>query len=506
MFRNKIGVSPPFINTFSFLAMRKIKICTLLITTYLSAFYAYASNVDYSKGVFFVNEDWYGHQNSTINYLLPDEADGQYWHYRVFQTENPGHELGCTNQFGDIWLGKFYLIAKQEKDPGASIIGGRITVADASTMKMLYQSPIIDPSGAQCDGRGFVGVDAHKGYISSSNGVWIFNLDTFTIEGQVEGTANPNAGDDKPNTDPTGSLYHGQSGSMVMAEGKVFVAHQQEGLLAIDPTTDKVVGKISMDIIETGAGIGSVIKSKDGNLWLSVAKNTQGTGATLPYLVKVDPTTLATELVPVPEGMYPPSNTWYAWTPDAFCASAKTNSLYWKGGPNRWFSGTKIYRYDIDTKELRQIIDLEADNENWKLYGCSMRLHPLTDEIYMSLYHDFGTPSYITRRYTSEGHKIKDYDMIMNYWFPSLPVFPQTDGVSSAITDPMMSSMEIYVSDQSLIVIGAKGMDVDIYKPDGRKVGSFKSWDDTCALQLHLSKGFYIAKVGNLTKKFHWNF
>lgn len=43
----------------------------------------------------------------------------------------------------------------------------------------------------------------------------------------------------------------------------------------------------------------------------------------------------------------------------------------------------------------------------------------------MALYHEFGTPTYITRRYSPAGEKIRDYEMIMNYWFPSLPLFPQ---------------------------------------------------------------------------------
>ena len=82
-----------------------------------------ATETDYSTGVFIINEDWYGHQNSTVNYLEPDDPDGDYWHYRVIQTENPGRELGCTNQFGQLWRGRLYLIAKQEKDPGADITG-----------------------------------------------------------------------------------------------------------------------------------------------------------------------------------------------------------------------------------------------------------------------------------------------------------------------------------------------------------------------------------------------
>ena len=90
---------------------------------------AAASSPDYTKGVFIVNEDWYGHNNSTLNHLDPDNPDGDYWTYRVIRHENEGMELGATNQFGAIFQGRFYLIAKQAKDPGADITGGRITIA-----------------------------------------------------------------------------------------------------------------------------------------------------------------------------------------------------------------------------------------------------------------------------------------------------------------------------------------------------------------------------------------
>ncbi len=462
---------------------------SLIICTFLSAAMVQpiaAQERDYTKGIIWVNEDWYGHQNSTVNYLLPDDPEGNYWRYRIIQTENPGKELGCTNQFGAIWHDRLYLIAKQEKDPGASVTGGRITVADAKTMKILHQQTLIDPSGAQCDGRGFLGVDEHKGYISSSNGVWIFDLDTFTVTGQIKGSANPNAGgdNDKPNTDPTGSLYHGQSGMMVAAEGKVFVAHQQFGLLIVDPSIDEVIETISMDIVQERAGIGSIVKSKDGYLWLSVAKNLQGTGAFLNYIVRIDPKTLQYEIVTVPEGMYPPSNSWYAWTPDAFVASTVQNCLYWKGGPNRWFTGTKIYKFDCDTRTQSLFIDLEEEGANWKLYGCAIGVHPTTDEIYMALYHEFGTPTYITRRYSPTGEKIQDYEMIMNYWFPSLPLFPVNNN------DEDDDSEVEYVGEDT----SDKG---ELYNLQGIVIShniSLGKWDS-------ISKGVYIWKSGDKSKK-----
>lgn len=455
-----------------------------------------ADKVDYTNGVIFVNEDWYGHQNSTLNFLIPDDPDGNYWRYRVVQTENPGVELGCTNQYGALWNGKLYLIAKQDKDPGASITGGRITVVDAKTMKVLHQQSLIDPSGAQCDGRGFVGVDEHKGYVSTSNGVWVFDLDTYTVTGQVEGSANPNAGggNDRPNTDPTGGLYHGQSGMMVSAVGKIFVAHQQYGMLVVDPAQDKVIDILSMDIVQKGAGIGSIVKSKDGYLWLSVAKNIQGTGSFLNYIVKVNPETMAYEIIGIPEGMYPPSNSWYAWTPDAFVASSVQNCLYWKGGPNRWFTGTKIYKYDIDKKEQTLFVDLEAEDANWKLYGCSIGVHPLTDEIYMSLYHEFGTPTYITRRYSPKGEVIRDYEMIMNYWFPSLPLFPQVQE-DSGIRNIKDCGYKIYFENGILHADIPESAEMHVYNISGRQVAVFSLTQGHNSVELNLSQGIYIIRI-----------
>lgn len=394
--------------------------------------------VDYTAGVFIVNEDWYGHQNSTVNYFLPDAPAGENWHYRVFQNENPGRELGCTNQFGAIWNGRFYFIAKQERDPGAEITGGRITVADAKTMKCLFQSVNIDPTGEQCDGRGFVGVTASKGYISSSHGVWVFDLDNYKVLGQIPGTENPNGHSTGGNTNAAGALYHGQCGSMVLADGRVFVAHQAYGLLVIDPDRDEVTDKISMDIVSPGAGIGSVVKAADGNLYLSVCEDIDGMGAMLPEIVRVNPSTLETAVINLPEGIYPPASSWYAWTPDGFCASSSTNVLYWNGGENNWFSAQQIFKYDIDAGTFGRIIDLEHETGEevpWKLYGCSMRVHPQTDELYMSLYHEFGTPVYVLRRYDGDGNRLAEYGMIENYWFPSLPVFPTDPNNQSSIFD-----------------------------------------------------------------------
>ncbi len=409
-------------------------------------------NNDYSQGVFIVNEDWYGHQNSTVNFLT---SDGE-WIYRVVQKENPGKQLGCTNQYGQIYGDRFYLVAKQEKDPGASITGGRFTVCDARTMKVICQLPYIaqNEKGASiADGRGCLGVDENKVYISTSNGIYIFDTHALKIAGKVNGSDNPYAKPDGSgdNTDPgNASLYQGQVGSMVRVDDNVFAVHQSAGVLVIDPSLDKVRKVIDftamlddfnqyldnnnmMNPKETSTlpyPGSSITMSRDGYVWVPVAKGKGGMGSTWPFLVRIDPHTLETKVIYIDpaEGMYPPANSWYAWTPDGFCASNVENALYWNGGPNSWFSNFMIFKYDIDTGTTRMIVNLNTlDDEGWKLYGCSMRPDPVTGDLYMSLFHQFGDPTYLTRKTDKDGNKIADYSMIQDYWFPSLPVFPDNE-------------------------------------------------------------------------------
>lgn len=361
--------------------------------------------VDYTNGVFIVNEDWFGHQNSTLNFI---SNDGE-WTYRVIQKENPGKELGATAQYGTIYGDKFYIISKQEKDPGASIVGGRLTIADAKTLKIEKQLTTFATNSegkSIADGRSFLGVDETKAYIGTTNGIYILDLTTNEIKGQISG-AEGSATD----------LYSGQIGNMVRVDNKVYAVHQTKGLIVIDAITDKVKKVIPA---EEGWGFGSVVLSKDGNLWLSLADK-NGSGKADTRIVKLDPKSHKKEVITLPEGMFGPANSWYAWTPDGFCASTQQNILYWNGGESSWFSNKTIFKYDIDKKECTKFI---AIDDPWKIYGCSMRVHPVTDELYVSLYQDFGNQSYTLRKYDTTGTIIKEYPMIANYWFPSLPVFP----------------------------------------------------------------------------------
>lgn len=438
---------------------------------YLPALTSEPVQVDYSKGTFIVNEDWYGHQNSTLNFLTDDGE----WIYRVIQKENPGVEIGATAQYGAIYGDKFFVMAKQPKDPGASITGGRITVCDAKTMKVLKQieNIAVDDKGSSiADGRGFLGVDEHKAYVGSSNGIYVLDLDSLKITGCVSGAGNDS-------DDPYQQLYGGQIGNMVRVNDRVFAVHQKNGLLIINPATDEVEKTVEAP---EGWGFGSVVLSKDGNLWLSLAASS-GSGQADTRIVKLNPATLEQTIIECPEGIFGPANTWYAWTPDCFCASKQNNVLYWNGGNSSWFSGKTIYKYDIDSNTFSTFIDYNNDPDGWQIYGCSFRVNPVTDEAIVSLYKGYGDPTYVVRKYNNEGKQTAEYSMISNYWFPSLPVFPDNEAPDVADISP------VSITTEDSTTVSLKDVATDADNMDAAIVKTVKKVSDEKVLKAEMADG-----------------
>lgn len=438
---------------------------------YLPALTSEPVQVDYSKGTFIVNEDWYGHQNSTLNFLTDDGE----WIYRVIQKENPGVEIGATAQYGAIYGDKFFVMAKQPKDPGASITGGRITVCDAKTMKVLKQieNIAVDDKGSSiADGRGFLGVDEHKAYVGSSNGIYVLDLDSLKITGSVSGAGNDS-------DDPYQQLYRGQIGNMVRVNDRVFAVHQKNGLLIINPATDEVEKTVEAP---EGWGFGSVVLSKDGNLWLSLAASS-GSGQADTRIVKLNPATLEQTIIECPEGIFGPANTWYAWTPDCFCASKQNNVLYWNGGNSSWFSGKTIYKYDIDSNTFSTFIDYNNDPDGWQIYGCSFRVNPVTDEAIVSLYKGYGDPTYVVRKYNNEGKQTAEYSMISNYWFPSLPVFPDNEAPVVADISP------VSITTEDSTTVSLKDVATDADNMDAAIVKTVKKVSDEKVLKAEMADG-----------------
>lgn len=152
--------------------------------------------------------------------------------------------------------------------------------------------------------------------------------------------------------------------------------------------------------------------------------------------------------IPTSDGIEEIPNSWYAWTADGFCASTKENKIYWKGqGSGSWFTGYKIFCYDIDKDSFYQVFDFsKLDKGDWRLYGTGFRIDPVDDNMYCFLYHEFLNPEHELAVIKTDGRGDTNGTMVgrypyekVNYWFPALPVFP--DNMAPTITDGLPSEI-----------------------------------------------------------------
>lgn len=214
---------------------------------------AWPQNMDYTKGWWMLNEDWYGTDNSSIAFV-PDNGERAYT--RAFRRANPGKALGITSQFGTVFADKLLVVNKQPAGPS-----GVLTVADASTLKLTGGVEI------PANGRAVAGYDSHKAYVSTSNGLYPVDLDNLKAGEPVQGTTSDSG------------LYSGQLGEMTVRGDSVFVAAQGRGVLVIDATTDKLVAEIDIPDILT------VMRSGSGTIY-AVTPNRTG------QFAAIDPETL----------------------------------------------------------------------------------------------------------------------------------------------------------------------------------------------------------------------
>ena len=361
------------------------------------------ATIDYTQGVFIVNEDRFGHRNSTTNYLT---RDGKFVY-------NNTTEIGATACFGAAWGNRYYIIAKQAKDGGAKVEGGRITICDANTMRIIKQ--IKDINGNE-DGRSFCGVDEHKAYVSTSKGIYTLNLDELTVGAAVK---NADGGDAELE----------ECGNMVRLGDYVYATEYGKSLRIIDCNTDRIAATIT-------AKVYSITMSKDGQLWVSTDKG----------ISRVNTESRQLEEITLPSGISVPANSSFAWTPDGFCASLQNNVIYWTSTSGK--NTPLIFKYDIDNNKFAKVVDLTNDPENRSIYGCSFRVDTKTDNLYLTAAVGYNN-DYKVRRYNADGKQLAEYvmdDKDKNYWFPGMFVFPDTE-------DPIVGNIDAVTVEENKDVV-----------------------------------------------------
>lgn len=371
------------------------------ISSTMTAVSPYISSTNFTNGYFIVNEEWFGHTNGSVNFV---DNNGNV-NYRVYSNANNNQAFGATTQYGTIYGDKFYFISKQAADGGDTQYtpGGKLVVANASTMQKIAGFNNIGGG----DGRSFVGVNEHKGYIGASNGIYTFDIDNLSV-----GSLIPTTGG--------GSQYAGQIGNMIRTSQYVFAVKQAAGILVINPNTDTVVATIA-------GSFHSIVQAKDGSIWTVQDQK----------VVNINPVTFAKTEYAIPTTKY--IGAWGAWNAGSFTASNQQNALYWINSINSFASGTQIVKFDVNTKTFNEnFAAIPGQTGTYKQipYGAALRVNPVTDEIILNTtesgygahyqknwIHTFNNTGTLTNTKV-----LNDY-----YWFPAITVFPDT-------TNPVVSN------------------------------------------------------------------
>lgn len=365
---------------FGFLKKKYMKKFLLSIFTIVAIQTSFAQTKEYTNGVFILNEDWFGHANGSINFMNPDYSID----YNIYKTANTNEELGVTPPFATIYGDNFFIVSKQ---------GNRLVVADSKT---LQKKASFETIGG--DGRSFVGVDAKTGYLGTSSGLYLFDIENLKLGSLIEGA------------DKFGALAN-----IIRTSTYVFAVTQKGGILVIDPNTHKIKQTIAGSFI-------SVIQSKDGNVW----------GALANKLVKINPVTLETTEISIPTKTIP--NTWGAWNAGSFSASTQENSIYFFPGAG-WSVSPTIVKYDVDKNEFNEnfaTIPGQDTNPKQMPYGAGLRVDPRTDELIIITTTSQYNKHWI-HKFDNKGNLTKTIPLTDYYWFQSLPVFP--DNAAPIIND-----------------------------------------------------------------------
>lgn len=341
--------------------------------------------IDYTKGVLWLNEEWFGHNNGSINFI----DDNYNVTYKAYERENPWQSFGATSQFATVYGGKLIVMSKLAKDGGdPREAGGRVVIADAKTLKTIAR--FTDIGG---DGRACVGVSPEKIYLGHNAGIRVLRIDgdNYTLDAEdIEGIKGKNA-------------YSGQVGDMVKAGKYVFAIQQSTGIHVIDTETDKLVKTIA----ETA--VAGVVQSADGNVWVAAGKK----------LYCYDSETL--ELIDTKEIQQSITCGWGAWKSTNFKAAKKENVLFW--------GGASIYRWEIG-KELPTdpVFALGTrkgmNGSNQAQYG-TIGYDDVTGQLILATTHGASSNYRYNWYYfidAKTGEINNSQALVPCYWFPAMPV------------------------------------------------------------------------------------
>lgn len=409
---------------------------------------ASAQQKEYTDGVFMLNEGSYGNERATINFL---DCNGT-WEYRLPITMNGETiQLGTTGCYATICGDNMYIVSKKKNVSKPDESDPTFVVCDAKTMKGKAVINSIKTAYGAADGRAFLPMpNLKKGYLSTTNGVYVISLENYTVLSQIDGT---------------GGYTNNQTGNMIYRDGKVYAVDKKCGLFIIDAANDKLLKTINNEG-EEGTYC-SIVEAKDGSIWLTAGKKA---GGSADHIVKFDPVNETTENITLPSDVKQPTNNWGAWNPDCFTASTTENALFWNGETGSWSNnGQYIYKFDVDSRTTTLLLDFTtAEAPQPYVYGAACRVNPDNGDLYLSITKGsaWGNESELRVYDTTDGTMKTAYPMEKHYWYPEMPVFSlksSTNGITGTQTSADVREIARFTIDGKRINQPQRGINIVKY-------------------------------------------
>lgn len=326
----------------------------------------------YSNGFFIVNEGWAGHDPGEITFY--DYATGKFTD-SIYKRENPKETLGGswnTNQFATIFNHKLYILTKA---------GGPLTVASAATLQKEGQIA----GGQTYDWRAFLGLNNSTGLVSTTNGVYLLNLNTLSLNLKVSGA-------------------DGVVGDMAKAGKHIFMHSRDKGVLVFGE--DYQLKQTMNKNITMGFAV-----TPNGKVWYTGGK----------YLYNIDSKDLKKDSVELSFTTY---SSWGAWHAGSIVASTTKNEVYFVRHGRFGGEGSQIFRY-VDGDKASVANPFIINPAKQVCYGKGIGFDPKTQQLLVTTVQSGWGENYAVNNlyfYDATG-QLKNTIAYSGYHFPALMVF-----------------------------------------------------------------------------------
>lgn len=298
----------------------------------------------YRHGTWVLNE---GNMTSETGSLIFISPKGIVTDSAYFKAN--GTFLGNTTQDLFIKDGKIYIIAQNGKTSATGTefeSDGTLVIANSETLEreVAYNDELTElswPSHISV-------LDDRNIFIRDNRGVHRFNSTTKELS-YIEGTRGAN------------------KNQMAVADSKVFVIAGRN-LLVLQANNPGVSQTIDM-----GATISGIVKSKDGNLFVSTTGNPG-------KITKIDAETGG--VIKVNEVTQGSLGAGFGATPGI---TAKGDTLYYSN------ASTRIYRHVFSTGESQFMVNAKSMVDDANIVYNNIAVHPVTGDVYLNTIKGYGT-------------------------------------------------------------------------------------------------------------------